>query len=309
MTMARPSCPRSNRVSQALRSLADDARLSVEGQEARSLRPSSIPCTYKVAASIEDRRRAWRLVYDVYHAKGLAASLPSGLWMGLHDLLIRTITFTAERAQQPVANLTLVFDSPLGLPAESVCGETIGRLRASGRKVCELISLVSVEDHTRTGTELIMTLFKLAYLTARKIEHGRDLIITVNPRHAPFYQRYLLFERMGDPQPCDRVGGAPAVALRLDLDTAPQRYRNRFGSLSGPRNHYRFFTAHEAATLEWIRRHRRPLSEHAVRTLFEENRSSFALGTPKQRGYVLYEYQRKNRLEKGKSPRVMLGLS
>ncbi len=65
---------------------------------------------------------------------------------------------------------------------------------------------------------------------ARRVKSGTDFLAEVHPRHAPFYLRKLLFTEMGQERPCPRVGGAPAVLLRLDLSNQVEEIRQVGGS-------------------------------------------------------------------------------
>ena len=49
----------------------------------------------EVASSIEQRCRAWTMVYNTYRKKGYAGEDPLALWYGLHDALPRTTTLIA----------------------------------------------------------------------------------------------------------------------------------------------------------------------------------------------------------------------
>jgi hypothetical protein len=240
----------------------------------------------RVAASAEDRQKAWGLVYRVYREKEYAPANAQGLWYGLHDALPGTTTLLVEREGQPVARLTLAFDSPLALPADAVYGPEISALRAAGRKPCEIISLVSVEGDLRRGAEIMKHLFKLAYLTARRLTDATDFLITVNPRHVSFYRRVLLLEELGPERPYGKVGGAPAVLLGLDLLGAEERYRARYGE--GPESFYRFFVneSTEPAIVSMLCRNRRPLDEPALRRFFVEERPLLAEAPPTAREHI-----------------------
>ncbi len=247
----------------------------------------------RVAASIEDRIRAWSLVYRVYREKEYAVPNEQRLWYGLHDALPGTTTFLVEKRAQdttavsaapstlglqaaaavvPVATLTLVFDSPLGLPAEEVYGPELGSLRACGRRPCEIVSLVSVEGDLRCGMEIMKRLFKLAYLVARRLTDATDFLITVNPRHVSFYKRILLMSELGPERPYGKVGGAPAVLLGLDLLGAEELYRARYGEEQG--SFFRFFVDQvtEPEIVSRLSRSRRPLGEADLRRFFVEER-------------------------------------
>jgi hypothetical protein len=111
-------------------------------------------------------------------------------------------------------------------------------------------------------------LFKVAYLTAARLVGGTDFLITVNPRHTRFYRRTLLMEPQGPERSYDKVAGAPAVLLGLDLTTAEDRFCGHYGDRAG--SFFRFFVdpATETGILRWVARHHRPLARPALREYF-----------------------------------------
>lgn len=293
--LARPGrfAPRPSTVSQVLRAIREEAELGAGTSGLGHTEGSDCPdfscagCSFGIAASMEDRRRVWSLAFQIYREMGYATNDSSGLWYGLHDALPQTVTFFARRDERVVAALTLVFDSPLQLPADEIYAEEMEHLRAAGRRPCELVSLVSEEKDLRVGVELIKHLFKLAYLTAWRLERASDFVITVNPRHVPFYERMLLFERLGAERSCAKVSGAPAVALRLNLETAEARYRARYAGSMGERSLLRFFVnEREPGILAWIRAHRRPLDRISLRRHFVSERPLLPDAARMHRDYI-----------------------
>jgi hypothetical protein len=225
----------------------------------------------RVATSIEDRRRAWELVYRVYLEKGYAQPSDTPLWFGLHDALPNTTTLIAEREGAVVAALTLVFDSPMALPADSVFPEELDALRRQGRRLCEIVSLVHTEKKASACIQMVQHLFKLAYIAAFHLEACTDFIITVNPHHAGYYEKRLLFTRHSAEKTYGKVSGAPALLLGLDLVGAELTYRERFDHLSDSSNFYRFFKhkVHELAG--WLAGQRQPLDPESLGRYFVNN--------------------------------------
>lgn len=262
----------------------------------------------RVASSIEDRCRAWALVYAAYLAKGYAKPNAQGLWYGLHDALPNTTTFLAERrpdlregqvegfvsAQQTqgVATLTLVFDSPLGLPSDDLYASELDSLRSQGRRLCEIISLANMKSAPSMEANLTKHLFKLAYHTSYSLERATNLVITVNPRHVLFYERYALFQRLGEERPYGKVNGAPAVLLRLDLDRATPDYllKGVTGSIS-KLHAYRQFMLERAEEIEgWLRQQRTPLDIGSIQRYFAADRPILQALKPELRRYLLGLY-------------------
>ena len=77
-----------------------------------------------------------------------------------------------------------------------------------------------------------------------------DVFIEVNPRHAPFYRRYLGFTRMGQERVCLRVN-APAVLLRLELSYVDEQIEKLGGRLDlapSKRSLYPYFFSKDEET-------------------------------------------------------------
>ena len=224
------------------------------------------------ADELDERLRAWRLVYRSYAAKGYAQPSADELWYGLHDALPATRIFLVTRDGRDVATLSLVFDSPLRLPADEVYGDELNKLRVQDRRACEMVSLVSEETTSARCLEVLKHLFKLAYLTATRLEGATDMVITVHPHHAAYYERRLLFEAVGGVRDYGKVGGAPAVLLRLDLQTAEARYEERYGDGAG--GLFRFFIDPETEpdVVAFLGRRGAGLSRSDLATWFERER-------------------------------------
>ncbi len=239
--------------------------------------------TVDIAATIEERKQAWALVYEKYREKGYAQSHPSRLWYSLHDALPETTTFLVRKHGCNVATLTLVPDSPLTIPADRLYGDELQALRSRGRRICEITSLVSDESNRRRCVEVLRHMFKVAYLAARRLDGATDFVITVNPRHTLYYEKKMLFERVGDVRTYDKVGGAPAALLRLDLTTAEIRYKELLG-----KDTLRCFVnpATEKRVLAWLRARRTRLNQSDVRTWFVNKRPLLFNAEPSVQEYV-----------------------
>ena len=192
-------------------------------------------CVYHVANSLDEKKRAWALVYWNYDEKGYTREgrCQDGLWFNYHDLFSDTITFLGRRNGLDAATLTIISDSSMKLPADSGYGDTLDALRKKGRRLVEVSSLACRENTKRAGLEDVKQLLKLAFWSAYVIKNATDFVITINPRHALFYERVLLFDRLEKRSRYERVSGAPAVLLRLDLTTAHARYRQKYGDSKG----------------------------------------------------------------------------
>ena len=84
---------------------------------------------------------AFRLVYKEYLHKGYCSPHPSQMRVLFYNALPETVTFCLWRDQTLIATVTLIPDSPAGLPMEEVYPDELKKLRKEGRKICEISSL------------------------------------------------------------------------------------------------------------------------------------------------------------------------
>lgn len=188
----------------------------------------------KVASDRATREGACRLVYEQYLEKGYTQKRRSCAWVTLHDALPETVKLAVEKGGEVVATGTVVPDSPLQLPADEICRAELDALRREGRRPAEVISLAAAGAPEDSRTTLVK-LFAAIHLVAQRVLNASDLVITVNPRHAPFYMKMLLFEQIGAERECGKVGGAPAVLLRLRLEDVDRHVREAAAALPGDR--------------------------------------------------------------------------
>jgi hypothetical protein len=163
---------------------------------------------------------AFRLVHDQYVWRGYMAPTSSGRRLSVHHALPTTKVFVAHRVDRLVGTLTLVQDSLLGLPLDDLYRDEVAALRGQGRRIAEVAALATAAETRRTGIVVLSHLMRMVVTYALKIGGVNDLCITVNPRHVEFYRTCLRFETIGPERAYGKVNGAPAVALRLDLDVA-----------------------------------------------------------------------------------------
>ena len=241
-------------------------------------------CVIRVANDRESREKAYRLVYRLYLEKEYARPNRSGMWLSLFDALPETTTLLAERTAdgEAVGALTVVFDSPLGLPADELYGAELGALRAQGRRLAEIVSL-GVAEGTLAGSDLLVRMFNLAYLLARRVREATDFVITVNPRHAGFYRRKFLFSEAGPVRTYEKVGGAPAVLFSIPLDTP-----DRLPGHERQRTVYRFWLSEpeEARSVSALASALRPMSGAELRHFLMAETDLLAEASPERRAVL-----------------------
>jgi hypothetical protein len=244
-----------------------------------------------VASSAADRCRCWRLVYEVYRRKEYAGHDPARLWYSIFDALPETVTLMVERQGELVGSVTVIPDSPLGLPVDATFPAESFALRLAGQRAAEVCGLVQSAPSERSGVRVVRRLCELAVLVAGRALECSDMLITVNPRHEGFYTKLMLFERRGRVVDCDRVSGAPAVCLHLNLAEAG-RHVERAKLPGAPANLYRRFMPADRARgiAERIRRAVRPMDEASLRRYFVEDRPLIPSAPRNARHYLEERY-------------------
>ena len=303
---------KTTKLSQRLKALEGTPDVASPGYEGPESAGAAAAYRIRVANDLASRQSAYGLIYRLYLEKEYARPHPSRLWMSIHDAQPDTVTLLAEKrlvegggwkvegadldssasalpsstlhlppssAVVPVGALTVVFDSPLGLPADGLFGAELDALRERGRRLAEIVSL-GIAEETAVGSDLLVRLFNLAYLVARRIRGATDFVITVNPRHAGFYRRKLLFVEAGPERAYDRVGGAPAVLCSIPLSTP-----DRIGESERHRTIYRLWIpkSGEAGAVAELSEELRPMSEAELRHFLSVRPELLAGESPERR--------------------------
>jgi hypothetical protein len=176
----------------------------------------------------------------------------------------------------------------MGLPADGLYGPELDDLRANGRRLCEICSL-AVAAEGNEGRIVLSELFSHLSTYAREVKEATDMVITVNPRHTGFYRRTLLFEELGPERCYDKVGGAPAVLQRLDLDlqrkAITREHRPQPEGRRRSRVFYRFFhpLQEDGLIAARLKEMIRPMTEKEFIYFFFRKTNLLEEATPHQR--------------------------
>lgn len=185
---------------------------------------------YKAASTKEEYEQALNLVYQEYLRRGyiLKKYYKSELRLSIQNALQDTAIFIGVKDGEVVCSVTLMPDSPLGLPMDVKYQKEADDLRRKGRKVCEVGQLAMRSDmfgrrlfsmFNFNKLSFMFTLFKMAFQYAYFQHKMHDLLIVTNPQLMIF--QFLPFEDIGPVKyyGYDRIAvkKKAAVAKRLDL--------------------------------------------------------------------------------------------
>lgn len=193
---------------------------------------------YTIVRKKQELEEAFSLVYREYEKRGyIPKHYKSKLRLSLYNAIPSTATFIGKQQGKVVATVTLVVDSPLGLPMDKIYKKELDNLRRQGRRVAE-VSQLSIDEtlfpknffsmFNFSKLSFIFKLFKLVLDYSLSVAKLNDLCIAINPKHQYLY-KFLEFEPLGGLRYYGSVNRAPAIAKRLNLDLAEKKARRRNG--------------------------------------------------------------------------------
>lgn len=179
---------------------------------------------------VSDRREleeAYRLVYMNYLRRGYIQPCPSEMRLTVFNAFPGTMTFVGMVHDRLVSTVTLVEDTPVGLPMDEIYHEELQALRDAGRHPVEVTMLADRRLSIQRSFLMLLRLMKLVFDYSTLVLKANDMCITVNPHHDRFYQEYLLFQPLGGLRAYPSVANNPAIGRRLDLDRVREACEGR----------------------------------------------------------------------------------
>ena len=253
----------------------------------------------KIAETRDELEQAFSLVYREYLKLGyIKEPNPSEMYLSICHILPETAVFIFKSYLTVICTLTQIFDSKLfGLPMDDLYHEELNALRNASRKLVELSALATPKQ--ARWRNVFMYLCQAMYWYAI-YKNVNDLCIMVNPKHVDFYKTIFLFEDLGPEKYYPNVG-APAVALRLDLDDIQGKLREKYGTLDFDCDMYSFF--HRVTTTQLtpsggedlLVKKNGMLDADTVRYFFIEKTNLLEEATPEQMNYIRSLYPGLNR--------------
>lgn len=208
---------------------------------------------FKAANSPKEFLTALKLVQDVYTREGYVNAEEASCSCRIleNHFFEKTTVFIGKKDDQIIFTVSLFPDSPYGLPMDQVYKQELHHLRRQGRVIGE-VGCLATHPEFRDGSQNIpmhgnKIMFKYA------MEHLKidDLVITVHPKHAMVYKKILMFDELGKSEikPHPKVNGNPAVALRLNLHEAEEKYRHFYQNSPIEANLHHFFFGKQSTNL------------------------------------------------------------
>jgi hypothetical protein len=192
--------------------------------------------TVRTANEFDELMKAYRLVYKEYQARGYCKENSSQIHYTHYCMLPDARTFVLEDEEKLLGTVSIVIDSPCGLPMEKLFSKEVRNLRKPGRRLAE-VTLLSLDSdifsrsrYSLTDFKKFTALFRLFKIMINYAVYAgvTDVLITVHPKHKKLYS-YLQFNSIGTVQSYAQACGNPGLPMQLDLENAEQNLPRDYG--------------------------------------------------------------------------------
>lgn len=244
---------------------------------------------FRVVQSVDEFTAAAQLVYREYLLRRYITPISSQLKLSIYHALPQTSTFIAwHRRAGVIGTITLIEDSPLGLPMDDAYKVELDVMRRHGRRLAEATMLaldgrlfssgVFSMTHTKKFL-LLLRLFRVMFDYVRSSTSIDDLVACFHPKHDLLFE-FLNLRALGDVKAYPGAIGTPAMARRLNVEETERQ------ATSHPA--YWFFYGRKPSPRPFTRK--LALSSQDLRHLFVLDSSIFASASPTELTYLMSCY-------------------
>ena len=190
---------------------------------------------YKVAETRSERKKAFRLVYEVYHKAGLMAENHSEMRVTPHHLLESTDVLVARHENEVLFTISSIRDGALGLPVESIFPGEVDAMRRDGLNLAEVSCVASCVPSTskKLRFEILVKMMSIMAQQAQRYNVDR-LLLAVHPRHAKVYQRLFGCKIISGEKSYAAVQDSPAVLCSHDFAELEISRYPLYDAIQGP---------------------------------------------------------------------------
>lgn len=197
---------------------------------------------FKIADTTDEIEQAFKILHDSFVELGYMKVQHSGLRVTKYHLLPTTNILVAKQGDEVIGTVSVVIDSPLGLPMDSEW--KLSDLRRSYNRIAEISALAIKKGYRSQRGRLLLPLCKLMYEFCR-YRAGVDVMVASTLNEVKdFYRCVLLFKPIDGyrVRRYDFVQGVEAVAQYLPLNEASEKiYHKVYGQKRPEKNLFHYF--------------------------------------------------------------------
>lgn len=243
------------------------------------------PVEFRTVRTVGELRASAHLVYDEYLKRNYLKPHASAMKLSMYHTLPSTATFIAHHRQHGiVGTISLVQDSPLGLPMDEAYKNELDELRRQGQRLAEASMLAL--DSRLFGRQvftlfhskkllLTLRLFKVMFDYLRSTTSVDELVACFNPKHQILYE-FLQLKPLGGLKTYSGANGNPSVARHLNV---AETERHAISHVA-----YRLFYGSRPSAKPFANQLR--LSPEELRALFVQESSILSAASPSELAYL-----------------------
>lgn len=139
-----------------------------------------------------------------------------------------------------VFTVTLILDSPMGLPSDKSFSVENNQFRDSNKKHVEVSALAVHRDYRKSSHHSQLSLFMMVYIfkLCSEFLNVDRLIAVVHPHAYPFYSAMFNFKQSGRPVRYNFANNALGIHLSMDLGESNQYIFENFARRPSQNNLY-----------------------------------------------------------------------
>lgn len=180
----------------------------------------------RVARTVEDHEDAYRLVRMSYVVEGYLPTRGPEMRISPQHVLPEATVWIATEDDQIVGTMTVVADSPAGLPLDDDYRCELDVLRRDPRTRLVEFGALAVVKRARASGVLLLLQMASAWFT-RNVIKGTHIVCGVNPRGVPFHREVFGFHAIGTTH--DHAGlRAPVQGLAAEVAQLQAHTRHHF---------------------------------------------------------------------------------
>lgn len=203
----------------------------------------------RLAESSQEIDAANEIVYQSYIEKGYWQDDRAVLQQNKYFNSPARVVFVVMDQDRVVGSASIIKDSKDRLPSDMFQPVTMQRLRATGDRIAE-VSALAVDKSVEAPRNLIMFLFKYVYQYSFYYAGIDRFVVVSTPRHAIFYEKVCLFERLAWKQVYNYVS-VEAQLLTVNLVHAHKLFTEKYGPPEQPQSFYRFLLVDDHPSLRF----------------------------------------------------------
>lgn len=240
----------------------------------------------EIANNLETRKEAYHLIYSLYRKPNIdyADFDPTEMWYSIYNLNPHTVTFLVRDTitRQSVATLTVVVNSVIGLPYEQCYPLQANELKLKKHRTAEVISFGIKDIDKGKAQEILIQLFRCAYLYSRVIKKVSVLLVMISPRHSAFYEKKLLFSSIGNEVSCKKINNKIVRLYSCEFLAAENEAKKKQSGEGQPRSILNlFYAAKESSELiNQIKKEICPMNKDQLEYFYHHKKDIFSKMDP-----------------------------